>query len=64
MAIDERDWHKDHHNKRTGYVERSTFRIGHAEEQRRKYRAAWRRNLVEAGWWAATVLSVWYLWNR
>lgn len=39
-------------------------RTGHAEEQRRKYRAAWRRNLTEAAWWAATALSVWYLWNR
>lgn len=46
MAIDTRDWHRDQHNKRTGYVERSSFRLGHGEAQRRKHSAAWRRNLL------------------
>jgi hypothetical protein len=44
MAIDTRDWHKDHANKRAGYVERASFRLGHGEVVRRKHAAAWRRN--------------------
>ena len=46
MASDQRDWYRDWWRKRTGYVERASFRIGEGERQRGIYRAAWRRNWI------------------
>lgn len=51
MASDNRDWYRDWWRKKTGYVERASFRVGQAEHQRVKFErkhaarsAAWRRN--------------------
>lgn len=55
MAIDQRDWHRDHTNRRDRYTERAAFRLGHGELQRRKHTAAWRRNFLAA---AAVVFAL------
>jgi hypothetical protein len=55
MAGDNRDWYREWWRRKTGYVERSRFRMGHGERQqflRNKRQAArssaWRRNIVIA----------------
>lgn len=52
MGADNRDWYREWWRKKTGYVERASFRVGHDEHVRavrdRKaavYRSAWRRNI-------------------
>lgn len=68
MAGDNRDWYREWWNRKTGYVERSRFRMGHSDRQqylREKRHAArssaWRRNifialLVVAAFLAAAIL--------
>jgi len=44
MAGDQRDWYRDWWRKRTGYVERASFRLGEGERKRERERSDWRRN--------------------
>lgn len=48
MASDQRDWYKEWWRKKTGYVERASFRLSHADVERGKYLGAWKRNLMIA----------------
>ena len=41
MALDTRDYWKEKHNKKTGYVEAADFRLSVAEVRRRRYRKEW-----------------------
>lgn len=43
MASDNRDWYRDWWRKKTGYVERSTFRRSHAENERAAKNGRWRK---------------------
>ncbi len=43
MAVDGRDWYRDWWRKRTGYVERSAFRVSEGVRQRGVRRQEWRR---------------------
>ncbi|MCY1218961.1 hypothetical protein D9M72_309180 [compost metagenome] len=44
MAGDQRDWYRDWWRRRTGYVERSSFRMGEGELRQARHSRAWRRN--------------------
>lgn len=46
MGMDNRDWYRDWWRKKTGYVERASFRVSSVQHSRDKYRHAWRRNFV------------------
>ena len=49
MAADNRDWYRDWWRKRTGYVERSAFRVSEGERKRASHSAAWRKNWIALG---------------
>ncbi len=49
MAIDTRDWYRDLLRKKTRYVERARFRMGHDEVARHKHAKAWRGNWIKLG---------------
>lgn len=55
MAIDQRDYYREHVQKQTGYVERARFRMSEADFQRLRTRRAWRRNFLVLG---AVVLAL------
>lgn len=55
MAIDTRDWYRDKLRKRTGYVERATFRTGRSESLWPIKFKAWRRKAAVA---AVIVLAI------
>lgn len=46
MGSDNRDWYRDWWRKRTGYVERSSFRSSEGERRRSAHSAAWRKNWI------------------
>ncbi|RCW65108.1 hypothetical protein DES41_11332 [Pseudorhodoferax soli] len=46
MGADNRDWYREWWRRRTGYVERASFRLGADELARRRYSSAWRRNWI------------------
>lgn len=46
MGVHDRDWYRDWWRKKTGYVERASFRMGDHEVRRALHRASWRRNLL------------------
>lgn len=48
MAADNRDWYRDWWRKKTGYVERASFRVSDAEFGRAKDRLQVRRLVVYA----------------
>lgn len=43
MAFDQRDYYRDWWRKKTGYVERASFRISEGDHKRQKHKSAWRR---------------------
>ena len=45
MASDQRSWYRDWWRRRTGYVERATFRMSEADRERERNAALWQRNL-------------------
>jgi len=50
VAGDQRDWYRDWWRRKTGYVERASFRVGEGERKRMQHAQSWRRNwLVVAG---------------
>lgn len=51
MAIDDRDWHRDWLNKKTGYVERARFRMSEADYQRQLLAASRRKRFF----WSAVL---------
>ncbi|REM37416.1 hypothetical protein DSI31_05235 [Mycobacterium tuberculosis] len=44
MAADQRGWYRDWWRRKTGYVERSSFRLGEDERKQMRHAKAWRRN--------------------
>ena len=46
MGSDNRDWHSQWWRKRTGYVERASFRVSEAERLRMRRYARWRKVFV------------------
>lgn len=55
MGADNRDWYRNWWRKRSGYIERARFRMGHSEYKNAQLerrlsatRSAWRRNLFVA----------------
>lgn len=44
MAGDQRDWYRDWWRRKTGYVERASFRVGEGERKRMQHAQGWRRN--------------------
>jgi hypothetical protein len=54
MAGDQRDWYREWWRKRTGYVERASFRVSEADRRRERNSALWQRNL----WGTVGVLLV------
>jgi hypothetical protein len=44
MASDNRDWYRDWWRKKTGYVERASFRVSEADRLRQKYVKKWWAN--------------------
>lgn len=46
MGSDNRDWYRDWWRKKTGYVERSAFRLSEADRRRSSHAAAWRKNWI------------------
>lgn len=48
MAADQRDWYRDWWRKKTGYVERASFRVSESEFQRLRRGAAWRSVFIKA----------------
>ncbi len=63
MASDDRDWHRDWWRRKTGYVERSLFRMSAAEVVLQRQRAALRRRWFTAVLFAALALIVLILWR-
>jgi|GEM_PF-3225184 len=61
MASDNRDWYRDWWRKKTGYVERASFRVSEGERKRQRYRAEWRRNLIIFGLFLAFVIALIFL---
>lgn len=61
MAIDQRDWYVDKLRKKTGYVERSSFRESMADIGRRKLRAAWFRSVFVLALFGALLLALLYV---
>lgn len=45
MGSHNRDWYRHWWAKKTGYVERSSFRLGEGDKARIRDRSAWRRNV-------------------
>lgn len=62
MAIDNRDWYKDWLRKKTGYVERASFRMGEHEIARHKHAKAWRRNWIKLA--ISVALLTVFLWLK
>ena len=59
MAADNRDWYRGWWRKKTGYVERASFRISEGERAKQKFNADWRRNwLILAGVVAAIAAAI------
>lgn len=46
MGSDNREWYRHWWHKKTGYVERSAFRLSEADRRRVAHSAAWRRNWI------------------
>lgn len=42
MGADNRDWYRDWWRRKTGYVERASFRVSEGELARLRHRRAWR----------------------
>lgn len=61
MASDNRDWYRDWWRKRTGYKENATFRLGHQEQEHRRYRAAWARNFKAVFFLVLFFVLIWAL---
>lgn len=55
MAIDTRDYYKDHHNKRDGYVEKSDFRISLAALRARRKRQYWLNFVLKVVCYATSI---------
>ena len=64
MGVDSRDWYRDWLRKKTGYVERASFRVSEADRSRQKYRGAWRRNFCVLGALVVAFVAVVWLLKR
>lgn len=49
MSGDNRDWYRDWWRSKTGYVERSSFRISEGDRKRADHSSAWRKNWIVLG---------------
>ncbi|MDR6890766.1 MULTISPECIES: hypothetical protein [Variovorax] len=63
MSSDDRDWHKDWWRRKTGYVERSAFRMSATEAVLRRQRATQRRRWFVTVLVAASALIVLIVWQ-
>lgn len=46
MGSDNREWYRDWWRKKTGYVERSAFRVSESDRKRAAHASAWRKNWI------------------
>jgi hypothetical protein len=44
MGSHNRDWYREWWARKTGYVERSSFRLGEGDKRLIRHRSQWRRN--------------------
>lgn len=58
MGSHNRDWYRDWWARRTGYVERSAFRLGEGEKVSRLRRGHWRRNVVIAAFVVVAICAL------
>ena len=64
MASDNRDWYRDWWRKKTGYVERASFRISEADHQRAVRARAWRAILIKLAILIACILVLRFILKR
>ncbi len=48
MASDNRDWYRDWWRKKTGYVERASFRVSESDRLRMRRRREWKLLFIKA----------------